>query len=312
MTRKISVFIGSSTESLKVAETLKGFLENEGTIQCKVWNDEPQYNKSTLTILTQASYVYDFGVFIACKDDNLSSRSMNKPVPRDNVIFEYGLFQGSMGSNRTFLVQEEGAYLPSDLDGYNTPRFRTDFLKEDWVKLAKSLSKQIVSQDKTSDIQPLPSVALAIGYFESFLKKVSSFICENPTTPCLYENRTVFSKKKIFITIPTKLTDDMNQTAASYYSSLGYNTDAIDFPERPYGIRYTTQEDEIHIGDVPTTLSSLRKCIELLFFDSSLGDGHVKQLAENKELRNFKKTLDHLISQNVFTQQLVTTSWAEK
>ncbi len=312
MERKISVFIGSSSEGLPIAETLKKFLEDEGIIECKVWNDEPQYNKSILTLLTRASYVYDFGVFIACKDDSLFSKDENKFVPRDNVVFEYGLFYGSMGNNRTFLVQEEGAHLPSDLDSYHTPRFQESFNDDDWQRLAESISRQIVVQDKLSDIQPLPSVALAIGYYQSFIKRVARFIYENPNTSCLEKNKTVFRKKKILITIPTGLTDDMNQAAASYYSSIGYDTDAIAFPKRSYSIRYFVQGEEILIGDIPTTLDSLRECIKLLLFDSSLGDSSVKLLAENKELRNFKKALDYLISQNVFTQQLVTTSWAEK
>lgn len=304
--------MGSSQEGLAFVKLLKTFLENEGEIQCKIWNDEPRYNKSILTLLTHASYIYDFGVFIACSDDSIVSRNQQKAVPRDNVIFEYGLFQGSMGNNRTFLIQEEETVLPSDLDSYHTPRFRRNFSNQEWQGLAKSISRQIVDQDKMSEIQPLPSVALAIGYFQSFLLRVATFICENPASPCLRQNRTTLSQKRLFITIPTRLTDDMNQAAAYYYSKMGYDTDAIDFPERPYGIRYTIQGEEIHIGDIPTTLNSLRECINLLLSDSNLGDTSVKLLAESKELRNFKKALDFLISKNVYTRQLITTIWAEE
>jgi predicted nucleotide-binding protein len=38
-------------------------------------------------------------------------------IPRDNVVYEAGYFAGKKGRDRTFIIQEKGAKLPSDLNG---------------------------------------------------------------------------------------------------------------------------------------------------------------------------------------------------
>jgi predicted nucleotide-binding protein len=51
-------------------------------------------------------------------------------VPRDNLIFELGLFTGTLGRAKTFLVKcrDEDIELPSDLLGVTTVEYgmRTD------------------------------------------------------------------------------------------------------------------------------------------------------------------------------------------
>ncbi len=45
-------------------------------------------------------------------------------MPRDNVIFELGLFMGTLGRSRTFLLQQAGQLkIPSDLAGVTTATF---------------------------------------------------------------------------------------------------------------------------------------------------------------------------------------------
>jgi hypothetical protein len=46
--------------------------------------------------------------------------------PRDNVVFEAGLFGGALGIRRTFILHANGAKLPSDLLGLTTIRYDPD------------------------------------------------------------------------------------------------------------------------------------------------------------------------------------------
>lgn len=52
------------------------------------------------------------------------------PAPRDNVIFELGLFMGRLGKARAILMEQRGkdVKLPSDLTGITTIPYQ--FVKE--------------------------------------------------------------------------------------------------------------------------------------------------------------------------------------
>ena len=43
--------------------------------------------------------------------------------PRDNVVFEAGLFGGALGIRRTFIIHANGSKLPSDLLGLTSVRY---------------------------------------------------------------------------------------------------------------------------------------------------------------------------------------------
>ena len=54
-------------------------------------------------------------------DDRVISRGQETDVPRDNVIFELGLFMGALKRERTFLVLPRGLNIkvPTDILGLN-------------------------------------------------------------------------------------------------------------------------------------------------------------------------------------------------
>ena len=72
-----------------------------------------------LESLVDRADIFDFAVLVLTPDDLTESRELTKPSPRDNVIFELGLFMGSLGRLRTFIVFDRTAdlKLPSDLAG---------------------------------------------------------------------------------------------------------------------------------------------------------------------------------------------------
>ncbi len=73
-----------------------------------------------LRSLMQVLDTSDFGVFVFTPDDSVRLRKRTQSVVRDNVVFEFGLFMGKLGSDRTFVVVPSGVTdlrLPTDLTG---------------------------------------------------------------------------------------------------------------------------------------------------------------------------------------------------
>jgi predicted nucleotide-binding protein len=73
--------------------------------------------------LMKALSSFDFAVLILTPDDLVRSRSIEISSPRDNVIFELGLFMGTLGRDRTFILQQSGCSdikIPTDLSGITT------------------------------------------------------------------------------------------------------------------------------------------------------------------------------------------------
>lgn len=112
------VFIGSSTEGLSIAKTLQVLLSHDCDTQ--LW---PQGlfapGRSYLESLVRALPAYDFAVLVVSPDDEGKSRGESSLVPRDNILFELGLFMGRLGRDRAFAVYDRTRpfKLPSDFAG---------------------------------------------------------------------------------------------------------------------------------------------------------------------------------------------------
>jgi predicted nucleotide-binding protein len=122
-TIKRHIFIGSSTEGLDVAQALKTKLSSWA--ECDIWNEPGVFemNKGYLENLMERLNLYEYGIMVATGDDETKSRSESKMAPRDNVVFEFGLFMGRLGRDRAFYVFERGIKLPTDLLGITLPQF---------------------------------------------------------------------------------------------------------------------------------------------------------------------------------------------
>jgi hypothetical protein len=120
-----SVFIGSSTEGLDIAREVELQLQNDALTT--IWKDGVfGLGRGTLESLMNALDQFDFAVMILSPDDMIESRSSSFASPRDNVIFELGLFMGRLGRSRTFIVHEKdiNLKLPSDLAGITVSPYR--------------------------------------------------------------------------------------------------------------------------------------------------------------------------------------------
>ena len=136
--RKPRVFIGSSVESLPIADAIAENLEFDAEVT--IWRNGT-FNLSSYALddlITKAKSV-DFSIFIFSPDDLTVMRSREKYVVRDNVVFELGLFIGAIGKNRCFIVKPRDVELhfPSDLLGITPTDFDSNRSDDD---LASSLN----------------------------------------------------------------------------------------------------------------------------------------------------------------------------
>lgn len=123
---KIRVFIISSAEALEIARTIQNAFEHDPYL-VTVWTDgvfrASWYSIESLERQLDQS---DFAIAIVQPDDITESRGERSASPRDNVIFELGLFIGRIGRQRSFLVEPRGeeVNLPSDLSGITTITYK--------------------------------------------------------------------------------------------------------------------------------------------------------------------------------------------
>lgn len=123
-----SLFVGSSTEGLPIAKALQVLLDH--ACEVTIWSQGVfGLSQGTLESLVHVLDEYDFAVLILTPDDLITSREASSTAPRDNVLFELGLFMGGLGRNRTFIVYDRtaGLKLPSDLAGVSAATFEPHF-----------------------------------------------------------------------------------------------------------------------------------------------------------------------------------------
>lgn len=121
------VFIASSSEGLEVAKAVRALLLQELRDKAKVtpWTREFDLSATYIESLEKAAQEADFAVLVVTPDDITISRDKKKSAPRDNVVFELGLFMGCLGRERCFVVNEErpDLKLPTDLLGVHLATF---------------------------------------------------------------------------------------------------------------------------------------------------------------------------------------------
>lgn len=120
------VFIISSAEGLAVAREIESQLEYD-SVYAKVWaHGTFTASKFAIESLEEELDECDFAIAVAQPDDQVFSRGESQNTPRDNVIFELGLFVGRLGRLRSILLEPRGeeVRLPSDLKGLTTVSYQ--------------------------------------------------------------------------------------------------------------------------------------------------------------------------------------------
>jgi hypothetical protein len=124
---KPALFVGSSSEGLDLARTVRALLSEDA--EATLWNEGLfDIGDTFIESLVHALPRFDFAALVLTADDLTTSRQISALGPRDNVLFELGLFMGRLGRSRTFVIRPRGEVkIPSDLAGltaavYDWPR----------------------------------------------------------------------------------------------------------------------------------------------------------------------------------------------
>lgn len=119
---RTKVFIISSAEALEVARIIQNALSFDDFV-VTLWTDGVfKVAGYSLESIEEAVDDSDFAIAVAHSDDLTLFRGEDWPTPRDNVVFELGLFMGRLGRKRAILMEprDEKVKLPSDLAGVTT------------------------------------------------------------------------------------------------------------------------------------------------------------------------------------------------
>lgn len=119
------LFIGSSRESLPVVEALVAGLKSAPFIVRPWTGDVFSASQFPIDDLAKQVFQCDFAALVLGPDDQVLSRGITSSAPRDNVVFELGLFMGALERARTFLVIPRGAdvKIPTDILGLTPLHF---------------------------------------------------------------------------------------------------------------------------------------------------------------------------------------------
>jgi len=162
---KPRIFLGSSGKQQKLLQALTRGLEDVAHVE--PWTTSFNPGTTTLERLLELTHEVDFAAFVFARDDWTTnsppasdSTASSQGSPRDNVVFEAGLFGGVLGMRRTFILHASGAKLPSDLLGLTCVRYGE---ATEMRVVGQKLRKAIETEGRVTRIEGLPSNGSALS-----------------------------------------------------------------------------------------------------------------------------------------------------
>jgi Predicted nucleotide-binding protein containing TIR-like domain len=152
---KPRIFLGSSGKQAKLIQALTRGLDDVADVE--PWTAVFNPGVSTLDRLVELTHEVDFAAFVFAEDDWTSNPSddgaRGQASPRDNVVFEAGLFGGALGMRRTFILHARGAKLPTDLLGMTAVRYPTALTPVDMRSVNQKLRKAIEDEGRLTRLE---------------------------------------------------------------------------------------------------------------------------------------------------------------
>src|SRR5688572_29187802 len=154
---KPRIFLGSSGKQEKLLQALTRGLGDVAHVE--PWTTSFNPGTTTLERLLELTHEVDFAAFVFAQDDwTTTSPPASSPTasgqasPRDNVVFEAGLFGGVLGMRRTFILHANGSKLPSDLLGLTCVRYGEAATPAEMRAVNQKLRKAIETEGRATGI----------------------------------------------------------------------------------------------------------------------------------------------------------------
>jgi hypothetical protein len=302
---KKKLFIGSSKEELGLAQVAKSILDKDFDVTIwneKVWDTSVfKINQNFLSDLLKASLQFDYGILLGTNDDKVFFRGKEVMQPRDNVLFELGLFTGRLGTAKCAFLIDKEVKLLSDFNGLTLAYF--DKTQIDTFTSAVNDIKSLFLSSSDDEINFFPSATLASVYFENLIAPICRFIIENNG----FTSKDIHYKKcKINIIIPDRINEDVNLQFEKLKSSISTENVSFKYAGRPRHISIDTQikNDTLEFIDFPTIITGINHAISnLLPNDFNKLSPDYNSILE-RELRRFITTLKKLLIRNGFDEMV--------
>jgi hypothetical protein len=158
--KKPRIFLGSSGKQEKLLRALTRGLGAVADVE--PWTTSFSPGTSTLERLVELTHEVDFAAFVFAQDDWTThsqpasdSTGSGQASPRDNVVFEAGLFGGVLGMRRTFILHANGSKLPSDLLGLTCVRYAGATTPAEMRAVNEKLRKAIETEGRLARLEGL-------------------------------------------------------------------------------------------------------------------------------------------------------------
>jgi hypothetical protein len=126
------------------------------------WTTSFNPGTTTLERLVELAHAVDFAAFVFARDDwtgkappASDAEGSGQASPRDNVVFEAGLFGGVLGMRRTLILHASGAKLPTDLLGLTCVRYEDATTAAEIKVINQKLRKAIENEGRLARIDGL-------------------------------------------------------------------------------------------------------------------------------------------------------------
>lgn len=299
------VFVASSTASAPLAHRLADRLKPD--IAADVWDTLFKPGDNTLDNLLLFSSLYEFGIFVLSADDLTTTKDVQRYQPRDNVIFELGIFMGAVGRSRAFAVVVDAGdgdvKLPTDLAGNTYVKVRLKSPTET-RRAVEAIRDRILDLSKTAPLSLLPGASLAIGYYQNFLLPVGRLLRDCSELPTSSSTLDLAKRGYEFAVLIPRTLSSAGVDDRDRYIRLKDLKSASVPPQVPGMSRRTydffvdesSEDGPVQLFDYPTTLRAAHEAIRLVLPERALGERQSEyDILAAREIRTFGRALTLLL-----------------